>query len=587
MRQGMLRLLGFAAVLLQGLAQAGAQPVRGCPWPAVDSLRRTCPVEGEAPKAREGRSVGIFYFLWLSAGFPKSPHWDGPADISQVLLREPNAVSNPNCPFWGGMTAFHFWGKPLYGYYDSRDPWVLRRHAMLLSDAGIDVLILDATNGLTYPEVYNKLCEVFSQMRREVNITPQIAFMINSHPQKTVQKLFDDLYKPGRHRELWYLWHGKPLLLCDPAAATPEIRSFFTLRKAHWPFALVNTPNAWHWEAAYPQCYGYTDDPNKPEQLNVSVAQNLRVADAKVTCMSTGEARGRSFHDGKVDRRPDAVNEGLNFQEQWKRAFELDPPFVMVTGWNEWVAQRYATPAGQLSFCDQFSQEASRDVEPMQGGHFDNYYYQLVTNVRRYKGVPSVEKASPPVSMPGDGSFEWWRSVRPTFSDWIGDTTPRDFAGAGGQHYTERSGRNDIVACKVARNASNVFFYLETKKPIQPAGRWDSLWLLINADQNAATGWEGVDFLIGRVIDQDGVLIESNAGGWNWKPAGKASYRIAGNRLQVTVPRKTLGLQEGNSRLAIDFKWFDNAREPGSVADWYSRGDIAPEGRFFFRYCAE
>ena len=39
---------------------------------------------------------------------------------------------------------------------------------------------------------------------------------------------------------------------------------------------MVNTPYAWHWEATYPQPYGYTDDPKKPEQVNVSVAQNLR-----------------------------------------------------------------------------------------------------------------------------------------------------------------------------------------------------------------------------------------------------------------------------------------------------------------------
>jgi hypothetical protein len=36
-------------------------------------------------------------------------------------------------------------------------------------------------------------------------------------------------------------------------------------------------------------------------------------------------------------------------------------------------------------FVDEFIQEFSRDIEPMNGGHGDNYYYQLVDYVRRYK----------------------------------------------------------------------------------------------------------------------------------------------------------------------------------------------------------
>ena len=127
----------------------------------------------------------------------------------------------------------------------------------------------------------------------------------------------------------------------------PELRAFFTLRRAHWPFKLVNTPYAWHWEATYPQPYGYTDDPQQPEQVNVSVAQNLRQPDGKVTNMSSGDARGRSFHDGRMDSAPGAVNHGYNFQEQWNRAFELKPPFVMVTGWNEWIAGRWGSPAAR------------------------------------------------------------------------------------------------------------------------------------------------------------------------------------------------------------------------------------------------
>lgn len=145
---------------------------------------------------------------------------------------------------------------------------------------------------------------------------------------------------------------------------------------------MANTKNAWHWEATYPQPYGYTDDPNQAEMVNVSVAQNLRVADGRVTNMSNGDARGRSFHRGQMDLAPESVNLGLNFQEQWQRVEELKPPFVMITGWNEWIAGRWGDPKGPLVFVDQFDQQYSRDIEPAVCGHHDNYYWQMIANVR-------------------------------------------------------------------------------------------------------------------------------------------------------------------------------------------------------------
>ena len=190
----------------------------------------------------------------------------------------------------------------MYGYYRSADPWVIRRHAQLLADAGVDTLILDATNAETYRTVYLALCKVFQEVRQTGGRAPQLAFMLNTQAGATAQTLYNEFYKPGAvTRRSWFRWQGKPLLICDPTAVTPELREFFTLRAAHWPFTLTNTPYAWHWEATYPQPYGYTDDPNQPEQVVVSVAQNLRAKDGKVTNMSSGEARGRSFHDGQQD----------------------------------------------------------------------------------------------------------------------------------------------------------------------------------------------------------------------------------------------------------------------------------------------
>ena len=62
-----------------------------------------------------------------------------------------------------------------------------------------------------------------AQIRAEGGRTPQIAFMVNTKAGESAQKLFDDLYKPGLYSDLWFRWQGRPLLLCDPKAASPEV----------------------------------------------------------------------------------------------------------------------------------------------------------------------------------------------------------------------------------------------------------------------------------------------------------------------------------------------------------------------------
>lgn len=548
-------------------------------WVATDALGRTLPTAQEAGPERPGRCVGIFYFL------THCPGGRMPNDIAKILAQDPDILSKPDSPLWGPPGAY-YWGEPLYGYYHSMDPWVLRRHANLLVDAGVDTVIFDTTNRVTYRDVYMKICEVWTQVRKEGGRTPQICFMVNTQAGETAQEIYSDLYQPGLYKELWFRWQGRPLLICDPKEASPDLREFFTLRKAHWPFELVNTHNAWHWESTYPQAYSYDEDPGKPEEVNVAVAQNLRDSDGQVTNMSEGNARGRSFHDGTKDLSPGAVNQGYNFQEQWNRALELAPPFVMVTGWNEWTAGKYSRPDRPIVFVDQFDQEYSRDIEPVTGLHNDNYYYQLVANVRRYKGVSPGPQASAAKTIDVSGGFEQWQDVGPEFADHAFDNDHRDF-GDPAVHYTNASGRNDLTVMKVARDAKNVYVHAKTREPMTPCQDSNWMWLLIDADQNSKTGWEGYDFLVNRTISDGTTWIEKNDGGWRWTKVAAVRFRVNGNEIQLAIPRTALGLPEGTTRTCLDFKWADNLQRPGHIMDFYVSGDVAPEGRFMYRYVGE
>jgi hypothetical protein len=304
--------------------------------------------------------------------------------------------------------------------------------------------------------------------------------------------------------------------------------------------------------------------------------------------MSAGDARGRSFHHGSLDRSPGAADRGLNVQEQWERALVLDPPFVMVTGWNEWFAQRLGKPGDAVMFVDQFNREYSRDIEPMKRGHGDNYYYQLVANVRRYKGVEPLPRASASRSIRIEGGMEQWADVAPVFDDDAGETLPRDFDGAGGLHYRDKTGRNDLITLKVARDSARVSFYARTRQPLTPPSDPNWMWLLIDVDGNPGTGWEGYDFIVNRKIEGDGTTwFEKNDGGWRWKPVVRVPFRIAGNELHLVIPRESLGIPRDQARLSLEFKWADNLTYPGDVLDFYVSGDVAPEGRYRYRYIAE
>ena len=541
----------------------------------VDALGRAMPGPADVRPFRRDRYVGIFYFLWQRL--------DRVYDNSQILKNNPDAQQTNASPPWGPAHAFHFWGEPMFGYYRSDDPWVLRRHATLLSDAGVDFLVFDTTNAVIYEDVVLRLCEVLEQQRQAGDPVPQIAFMVNTQAGRTAQRIYELFYKLGRYPELWFRWQGKPLLICDPAEASQEVADFFTLRKAHWPFELVNTHNAWHWEATYPQVYSYDRDASVPEQVNVSVGQNLHQKTGRVEMMSTGWARGRSFHDGRLDDRPQSYAYGLNFGEQWQRALDLDPNVVFVTGWNEWIAMQLNTGQGPVIFCDQFNPEFSRDVEMMKGGYGDNYYMQMAASIRRFKGMTPTPQASADKTIDLSGPFSQWDDVRPVYRDHGLDTQPRDFPGCGDNHYIVCSGRNDFRVLQVARDDQNIYFYAQTEGPITAPSNPNWMWLLLHVDGTTAANWEGFDFRVnGHVCGAGKTSVEACRGGWQWRQIGTAAYRVEGRQLHVAVSRQLLGIRPGS--FAIEFKWIDSARSPGDILNIYVDGDAAPDGRFRYRH---
>ncbi|MCP4709287.1 MAG: hypothetical protein GY869_11730, partial [Planctomycetes bacterium] len=443
-------------------------------------------------------SVGIFYWTW------HTPGRGGPNDNTKLL-----ATVKDGTVEWPAKQGSHHWGEPELGYYQMTDPFVIRKHASMLVDAGVDVVIFDTTNPpYTWKDQYEALCREYTAMRREGARTPRIGFIGPfGNPCPVTDILWKDLYKPGKWKDLWFEWDDKPLLLANKKyIKDKEMLDFFTFRRPMPDYWIgPNGPDQWSWLEVHPQ-HVFKNSKGEAEQMSVGVAQNAIPNTPGPAPMSHKiGAMGRSWNNGKKDPRKDAVNLGLNFDEQWNRVMEVDPKFVFVTGWNEWIAGRYYKwhiytdkdcyyPGGM--FVDQYNQEYSRDCEPMRGGHTDNYYYQLASWVRRYKGVREQPIARGSNKITIDGSFKDWQDVTPEFRDTIGDTSHRNHPGYGELVYKNDTGRNDFVISKAAYDQNNMYFFAQTLKTITP--HTDPFWmmLLIDADQNVKTGWLGYDFII-------------------------------------------------------------------------------------------
>ncbi len=572
-------------------------------WVATDALGRALPGYEETGPPKAGRHVGIFYFLTHNQS-----DGDGPFDVTKIK------AENPEDPQWG--RGAHFWGEPEYGYYQSRDPWVIRRHAQLLSDAGVDTLIFDTTNNVTYPEVITAIGETFLEMRAAGEKTPQFCFLAS---EQSIRQIWEEVYEPGRFRELWFEWQGKPLLIFGQwekvspmwEVELPEhIQEFFTIRES-WAWTTLPWYNkqgkhAWPWVAHHPQPAGWDKNPTQAEQVPVTVAQH------PLSNIGRSFHKGQQPHPDRYDITP-YTDYGLCFQEQWDTAINIDPEFIFVTGWNEWtagaqtmgddveeslafwdffpgadlgMAGREVLP-GETYFIDQYNQEYSRDIEPMLGGHADNYYYQLWANIRRYKGVRKPEAPSAPAHIDIEGSFAQWDTVGPEYLAHSVMTINRDYPGvASAGPYVNQSGRNELLRFKVARDAEQVYFYAETQEPL--TAHTDPHWMLlfIDVDQNHQTGWEGYDYLINlEVKDEHTTTLLRYDAQEGWKNPVELPYRAEGNQLMLAIPRHLLALPE--SPLALDFKWADNIQQLDDITAFFVDGDSAPPRRANYRFQTE
>ena len=555
---------------------------------AVDELGRTVVSAGESKKL-----VGIFYFIFNGNGGD-----NGPYDITEILKNDPQAyLSAERWEAAGGGPGFadHHWGEPLFGYYFQTDKWVLSRHCQMLTDAGVDFLVFDTTNGFSETD-YNRvsaLIDVWYGYYTDGWDVPKLSFYTNSDSGNVMNAIYDAFYnnpeikaKYPRLDELWFRLNGKPMIIGwkDSPDTREDVKSYFRMKASQWPstddprardadgfpwieFINLESLNAY-----------YKNSPFDKSIMSVSVAQHCDTVHMSSSAFYGHNDHGRSWHDGAKDTAEDAVLYGYNFAEQWEYAIKLDPDIIFITGFNEWLALRLAEENEPILFFDECTEEYSRDVEPAAGRLGDNYYMQMVNYIAKFKRSRAVLPDGKNVTIDLSGDFSQWdaEEIKAVYRDYKNDVANRDHRGYGTLYYTDTSGRNDIVNAKVCEDNRNVYFYVDTAEALSPCTDQAWMTLFLNVD-NGRTGY---DFCINRVSPVNGKTLIETVTKDEYKTLGQADIRFEDNKLMLSVPKTLLGFGE---KASFTFKWADNY-EDGDIMSFYTKGDSAPYGRLNWVY---
>ena len=588
-------------------------------------------------KKEEDYYVGVFYHLW---------HGDfGDYDWAQSRGGMPNLLNAQQLIDAGKseelfapdlhINEFYYWNEPLYGYYVSMDDWVLTRHIELFTTAGLDYICVDATNpaGPTTPRLFTsvvtKLLTILRNFQNQGFKTPKIMFYTNSLANLTVTGIYDNFYKSGENEDLWFKPNGKPLIVgvsekngngtnentSDPNILTTDetILNYFEFKDSKWPQIQTNLEaqrNAMPWMSwDQPDIFSQSLGTERDGYVALPIAQHAPYGPKGLSCASSGAPLTHRGYSNVTKQIDGDWKDGLSFQTMWDFVHENSSRIktVMATGWNEWVAQKqpadpeYANAPNEFNpsgtrFIDVYNNEASRDLEMMRdpNGYGDNYYLQLMYNLRKLKMTDVVKYNFPTatVALKGDTIANLWSGVNATeYADFRGDAIARDSWDATGKtiHYVDNSNRNDIVNIKVTNDENFYYFCIETANDITPYSggtNWMNLYIGTEYGDNTFAGFNYVLNRNPNVANGSTSLHRYNNG--TWESAGGAQIRVEGNLMMIKLQR--IAIDRTGEETKIRFKVTDNVQNwyinenIEHIMDCYVSGDSAPIGRLGYVY---
>ncbi len=568
----------------------------------VDDLGRVfTEVYGE--KTDKSREVGIFYFMWMNS-------FGGVYDATKIineygvdaLINEESEISPVFNP--------HYWAEPLFGYYASNDKWVIRRHAQLLAEAGVDYIVFDTTNAVTYNHVWMQIFSIFEELYEAGIDVPKITFYTHFKSMETVKTLYDDIYRNGRFESVWYKKNGKPMIIAynspeddieatnedgyKPPKFTSKILETFEFRRPFWPDETLKRGQ----KDTFPWIDWGKNQTLHGKDTGDSV---MTVSPAAHTTppfsISLGDPdnyreknRGRGYNIETGKNESDKIDSGLYFDSQWDYAIKTDPENIFVTGWNEWVAWKYDNGTGsKYQFVDNLNMEYSRDIEPMRGGFGDNFYMQMIQNIRKYKYDPldkyDVISVNKTVDINGDAAQ--WDDAVAVYTGVLPSDEKRNSAGSFTKlRYKVDKAENYVKKVKIVSDNDYIYLNIETEEDVKCEDMASTAFMniLIGSGSPEMKGWEGYEYIVNRT--RTGTLAAGEASveklddQFGTSDAGvKAQFSAKGKYMQIKIPRSILGDAD-----RFYFKIANDIVTQNDIQDYYVSGQAFPTGRLSYSY---
>lgn len=372
-----------------------------------------CLVSGTVLKAAPRRTkFGIYYAVWHCPVAGGNPDGRPVYDISKILLGQGS---------WGPVAEFHWWSRPAAGYYClANNDAVLRGHALLLRNAGIEFIYVDSSN---WPYTDNRdnldsataVQAPFNAMLREWSRIPNAPKVVPWAPLTTdgdmLQYLLGQL---DRYPSLEFYYEGKPLALVvendttpvDPAKFT-ALSAAYTLRKM-WAFYPQNPADRWSFMQACGPGF-------RASQGTETCRQNYAERNGRIEEIPIVGAYQNTYISDKATATPRF--HGRTFVKQFETlSSHPGAPIALIYGWNEWIAQRFCLNAAGAAtsdstqcvadqfpdhsriFVDEYAGEYNKDIEPVAGPSGDYYYRLTKACIELYrKGSPCDENSVPAI----------------------------------------------------------------------------------------------------------------------------------------------------------------------------------------------
>ena len=584
-------------------------------WALTDELGRKAADYSEAGPVKSGKhDVGILYWNWFV-----SPEYSRAYIPSEVIRKYPDQKDNYLSPVWDNMGDF-WWAEPLFGFYDSYDYWVYRRHAEMLANAGVDFIAFDYSNGgLGFIEPLTILVDAFRDAKMDGIVSPKITAMTDlggreDNSVRLLQSMYFNCFVGEDYTDVWYYLDGKPLLFGNslPKVTTKVqsvtyddgttdtfyrqiadmaiIEEFFTYRNSGsrtGPFAKVD--DRWIWLEDFPiHGWNWQEDTGRYEFCAVGTGINesyiYKLAATGVFSDEYTKGRGYSEAFGE-DRTGDGMYMAYFFRDQSSLALEIDPEIIMIDGWNEWTAVRNGVYNGFTnSFVDTFDDDNSRDFEPSAGALSDHYYCLMIDFIRKYKGVAKAPVAGSAFTVE---DFSDWENVTYKYLNYpseersdegylIAPATPEEESTA--HHSFVYEVYNSIITAKVSHDDDNLYFLAETEAEMTLNTPF-AMQLYLDADRNKATGWNGYDYAVN--VTEAGKIAKNLDNAYLWETLSDVEWESEGTKLMITVPRT---LVKETASVDFEFKWTDAIDLESEFLNVYKGGSSAPFGRYNYIY---